>query len=153
MSEVLFTHRPAAGVSVGAVSENGVLYVAFALTNDGTSRKQYFYPERRDSFSRAKARSILTGRLERMTETKLPVHLGIIFGTDMNARKFIETFRKTFKPTEDESDTFLNEEIPEYRNEELGILCEAVRFRLSPSEIIEKLTALASDIVTSTVNA
>lgn len=151
MSEVLFTHRPAAGVSVGVVSENGVLYVAFALTNDGTSRKQYFYPERRDSFSRAKARSILTGRLERMVETGESVNLGIVFSTDMNSRKFIEAFRKTFKPTEDESDLFLNDDV--LMPEDSGCP-QMIRFRLSPKRIIERLTQLSFEIVgTSMVNA
>ena len=152
MSEILFTHRPAAGVSVAATSVLGVLYVAFALTNDGTSRKQYFYPERRDSFSRATARSILRGRLERMVEAREPVNLGIIFATDMEARKFIEAFRKTFKPTEDESDTFLNEELPEFTSPN-GTHCDAIRWRLSPKQIVDKLTSLASLIITDTVNA
>jgi len=151
MSEVLFTHRPQAGVSVGALNKNGVLYVAFALTNDGISRKQYFYPDRRDNFSRNKARSILTGRLERMVETGAPVHLGMVFASDMESRKFIESFRKTFKPVEDESDNFLTETFPEF-NSPGGIHCEAVSFRLAPKAIIEKLTELASSVV-STVNA
>lgn len=150
MSEILFTHRPAAGVSVAATSENGVLYVAFALTNDGTSRKQYFYPERRDTFSRAKARSILTGRLASMIQTGQPVNLGLMFATELSSRKFIESFRRVFKPTEDESDLFLNDDV--LMPEETG--CDhVIRFRLPPAKILAKLTELSFEITTETVNA
>ena len=143
MSEVLFSHRPMAGVSVGAISENGVLRVAFALTNDGTSRKQYFYPERRDCFSRNKARSILRGRLEMMNKTQDPVKLGMRFQTSMTSRQFIEAFRKTFKPIEDETDSFLNEDV-EFGD---GIVSKVIRWRLSPKAIIAKVSALAEQVV------
>lgn len=107
-SNTIFSHRPIAGISVGARKVDGMLYVAFALVNDGTSSNGVFWQDRRDQFSRAVARQIINGRLdyaidkENVIEANNPYILS--FETDMSARQFMAAFRKTFKPVPDESD-------------------------------------------------
>jgi hypothetical protein len=106
MNNVIFSHRPNAGVSVGAYSDGTKLYVAVALVNDGTSRKGLFHADRRDSFSRKGARLRIAGRITKMIEAGTCAS-GITFDTTMPAHKFMGEFRELFKPTPDESDNVL----------------------------------------------
>lgn len=104
--EIVYSHRPAAGISVAATNDGSRLLVAFAMVNDGTSRNGVIWKERRDSFSRIKARQILNGRLEAARVALGDVPMTIIFDdTNLSARSFMAALRTVFKPTADESDT------------------------------------------------
>lgn len=105
MSELIFSHRPKIGATVGALSENGKLFLAVSLVNNGTSSNGLFHSERRDAFSRQKGRSIVRNRIDFMrTEPNKIYDFGLVINTDMDARSFMAKFRKVFKPTVDESD-------------------------------------------------
>lgn len=105
MTEVVYSHRAAAGVSVAAVNKNSRLLIAISLVNDGTSRNGIMWKERRDTFSRPKARLVLLNRLEAAnTSPDNTVHMTLVFNTDLTGRRFISQFRKIFKPVADESD-------------------------------------------------
>ncbi len=128
MNNIIFSHRPIAGVSVGAFTENGRLFVAFSFTNDGISRNGLMHKDRLDIFSRSKARKIIEGRINKMRipsgqftkfgegpngrsvllEQPTPTRFGIVFDTSMSAQAFMSAFRETFKPTPDESDEFMS---------------------------------------------
>jgi len=106
MTEIIYSHRPAAGVSVAATNDGQRLLVAFALVNDGTSRNGVLWGQRRDSFSRPTARQILNGRLRLAGPRPAgTVPMTLAFDTGMDARRFMAEFRLVFKPTPDESDT------------------------------------------------
>jgi hypothetical protein len=158
MTNTVFTHRPKAGVSVGARNVNGVLYVAFALTNDGTSSNGIFWKERRDTFSRATARMIINGRIdhavsvENVTEVDSPLVLS--FETDVTAHQFIMAFRQTFKPTTDETDdflSFLTSDLSDDEQETIRQLVEGLepvaRFRPTANMIVSRLTHLVNEII------
>lgn len=106
--EIVYSHRPAAGISVAATNDGSRLLVAFAMVNDGTSRNGVIWKERRDAFSRVKARQILNGRLE-AARTTSGTPMTIVFETNMSARSFMAELRPLFKPTADESDTTFSE--------------------------------------------
>ena len=139
MNEVIFSHRPLAGVSVAATNEGNRLLFAVSLVNDGISKKHLFHSERRDTFSRSVARNILRGRLAALAAGSANVNLGIVFETDMSAREFMARFRKTFKPTVDESDTFLSF-VTTFGGTE-------VRGRLSAEEIYNRVVMSANEVV------
>jgi len=108
MSELIFSHRPKIGATVGAFSENGKLFLAVSLVNNGTSSNGLFHAERRDAFSRQKGRAIVQGRIESMRANPDRIYsFGLILNTDMDSRGFMAQFRKVFKPTVDESDNQL----------------------------------------------
>lgn len=96
-SEIMFSHRPNAGISVGVYSDGSNLYFAAALVNDGTSRSGIMYPDRRDRFSRPMGQNIIRGRLEAMMAGR-EVPYGIVFNTGIEAREFMQSFRDQFKP-------------------------------------------------------
>ena len=154
MNEFIFSHRPLAGVSVGAFSENGMLYVAFSLVNDGTSRNAILHPERRDTFSRPIARNIIRGRIETMREPSQnfvsngsgalveqpsTTDFGVVFETPMSARQFISRFRETFKPDAEENDDFLIS-----TGDFAGV---EVRYRPTADEILDRIMNLANEVV------
>lgn len=138
--DTVFSHRPLAGVSVGAFNDNGRLYVGFSIVNDGTSRNGLFWRDRKDTFSRATARSIINGRIASAVAGNT-VPLTLVFETPVTSRQFIAALRETFKPTTDETDDFLSDQIqfPEFEIE--------IRTRPLASEIADRLTALANEIV------
>lgn len=138
--EIIYSHRPAAGVSVAATNDGQRLLVAFSLVNDGTSRNGVLWPERRDAFSRPTARAILNGRLERARRAQAgTVPMTVVFDNGIEARRFMAEFRRTFKPTPDESDaTFASVE------EEGGV---EVRFRERAENILESIYNMANEVV------
>ncbi len=92
---IAFSHRPTHGISIGAKNEDGTLYIAFALTNDGRSIKGNYNRNRRDFFSRKTARKIITGRLDSVIsgeETKLTVKIK----SDLKGYEFMSAFRTYF---------------------------------------------------------
>ena len=94
---ILYSHRPKLGVSVAAKAENGILRVAIATTHN-----------RLDTFSRQRARQILTGRLES------PVT--IAYRTDLTVHDFMNAFKAWFKPTPDESDSTFPKKLAKRRD-------------------------------------
>lgn len=141
----IFTHRPRAGVSVGARNVDGILFVAFALVNDGTSRNGIFWQDRRDTFCRGTARAIINGRIDDAIANGVSSDSDMVltFLTDMTAHQFIAGFRQTFKPTPDETDDYLNLTLTFGKTEENEV---DVRYRLTANEIIERLTTLATEV-------
>ena len=140
----IYSHRPQAGVSVGAFGSNGTLYVAFSLVNDGTSCQGNYWPEREDIFSRAVARQIIQGRIEHAISVENVDNPFVLsFETNMTAREFMADFRQTFKPTADETDDFLENSI-QYESGEDSI---DIRFRPAADQILERLTELATEVV------
>jgi 5-carboxymethyl-2-hydroxymuconate isomerase len=141
-NDTIYTHRPIAGVSVGARSHNGRLYIAFSLVNDGFSRNGKFWQDRRDNFSREIARSIINGRIDRMIndvhDTEL--QMGIFLQTDMTARRFISLFREIFKPDTNENDNFLVNTL-DFGN---GL---DLRSRPQACQIVDRLTDLANEVI------
>lgn len=133
MSDIAYSHRPTAGISVGAFSNGSQLFVAFALTNNGLSRNGLFWKDRQDAFSRAIARSILNGRIENGDT--------IMFKTDMSARQFMAEFRKLFKPTVDESDDTFSFVEP------FGGI--EIRSRMLAKQIRAKLVSMVEQVVKS----
>ena len=160
MTDLVFSHRPLAGVSVGALSENGRLFVAFALVNDGTSRNGIYHDDREDSFSRARARAILESRINTMrtpsgmfvaesiggtmVEEATPVRFGMSFETPMTSREFMRTFRDTFKPTVDETDEFLVITC-EYGFEDQDKI--ELRIRPQAKQIVSRLETLVQEVI------
>lgn len=111
-NNILFSHRPKLGVSLGAVSENGQLFIALALTNDGISRNNLFHKERRDMFSRVRACNIIAGRIKAMRKPSLFVTNNMVqasFGTNITAKDFIRELRIWFKPIYEETDATFND--------------------------------------------
>jgi hypothetical protein len=119
--DIAFTHRPVAGVSVGAYNIDGVLYVAAALANDGTSRNGNFHPSRFDTFSRATARAIIKGRIQNADNSGVRDDgLVLSYISDKTGPEFMQQFRPAFKPEADESDNvmfdgFIDSDGTEYR--------------------------------------
>lgn len=140
MNEIIYSHRPAAGVSVAATNDGQRLLVAFSLVNDGTSRNGLLWPERRDAFSRMTARQILNGRLQRAAKSPVgTVPMTVTFDTDIDARRFMAEFRRVFKPTPDESDaTFA-------LVEDFGGV--EIRYRNEASQILESVYHMANGVV------
>lgn len=143
--ETVFSHRPLAGISVGARSHNGRLYVAFALVNDGTSSNGVFWKERRDNFSRPIARRIINGRIDAAIEERdsnlgsVDIFTPLEFDTDMTARQFIRDLRPLFKPSHDESDDV-------FCGHGFGLLENIpIRYRLEAKGIVNKLRALIKE--------
>lgn len=104
-NDILFSHRPKAGISIGVLSDNGRLFIALALTNDGWSRNQHFHKDRQDSFSRSRSRSIIEGRINTLKEQGTNGQFQFEFATDMTSGEFLRAFREWFKPTHEETDT------------------------------------------------
>lgn len=144
--ETIYSHRPRAGVSVGARNVNGTLYVAFALVNDGSSRNGIFWQDRRDTFCRTTARSIINGRIdhavcvENAAQVDHPFVLS--FETNMTPRQFMAEFRQGFKPTPDETDTVLNMVVPPSEND----YAVEARYRMTADAITETITNLATEV-------
>jgi len=142
MNNIAYSHRPVAGISIGAVNKDGKLYFAAALTNSGLSLGGNYDPERHDIFSRKQARMIINGRLEKMMETADPseqYHLGLCFETGMSGREFMQKMRPRFKPCPVESDdTFWYE---------VNVLGTEVTGRISPQEIWMLLANTANELV------
>ena len=138
MNEVIFSHRPLSGVSVAATSDGNRLFFAAALANDGVSRNSVFHPERRDAFSRSKARNILRGRLA-ATIAGRTNNMSVVFETPMPAREFIARFRETFKPDVEENDSFL------LQVDKIGD--HTIEFRANASDIINRIMNLANEVV------
>jgi len=105
--DLAFTHRPLTGVSVGAYNANGVLYVAAAFTNDGTSRNGNYHEEHNDVFSRAISRRIIAGRIT--FSQKIATRFVFEVETDMTGPDFMRAFRQSFKPELDETDNVLHD--------------------------------------------
>lgn len=142
MTDTVYSHRPAAGVSVGAKNANSRLIVAFALVNDGTSRNGVLWPDRHDAFSRPTARQILNGRLEAAQNNPgTDVPMTVVFETDLSARRFMAQFRTIFKPTLDETDDVFAVV------EDMGIGDLQVRYRERAENILEKLFNMANEVV------
>lgn len=93
---ILFSHRPKLGVSVAVTSEDGQLRVAVATTHN-----------RLDTFSRARARRILTGRLNTTPD--------FVFNSGIDVHDFMQAFKSWFKPTPDESDEVFPRKISKRR--------------------------------------
>lgn len=104
MNKILFSHRPQAGVSVGVTEHEGQLYLAAALTNDGSSRNGLVHSDRIDSFSREMARKIIVGRLELAIAGNLHPKFAIRLSTTIPAKEFLYAFRLLFKPDPHETD-------------------------------------------------
>jgi len=151
MSEIIFSHRPAAGVSVAATNRGSRLFVAIALVNDGTSLNGVMWPERRDSFSRTTARQILTGRIERaaaahelafvrvVARDDEQVPMTFVFENGPEARRFIARLRPVFKPDAQEGDlTFSDIEVSN------GV---QVRYRMFAATIFEKTATMINEVV------
>lgn len=138
MNEIIFSHRPLAGISVGVCDiEGGSVRFAYALTNDGTSLNQIYHADRCDSFCRKTARMIIRGRLESNSSS-------IIIGTDLSSRQFIAEFRKLFKPTVDETDDVFCD----YDTDQFGV---DTRFRKSPRGIMDVLAEICQQAADSVV--
>ena len=135
----VFSHRPAAGVSVGAYSDGTTLFVTVALVNDGTSKKGIFHEDRRDQFSHKEARSIIRERLSDMVFSGKQIAEGVVFVTSMSSREFMNQFRERFKPTPDESDEVLSS------SDEFGDV--GVRYRLTADEIFNRVMNMANEVV------
>ena len=103
MSNILFSHRPKLGVSVGVTAHNGQLFLAASFTNDGTSRNGVLHEDRIDRFSRDMARKIVTGRLEQAIAGNKP-SFAIVLSTNLSAKEFMHSFRESFKPDPYEED-------------------------------------------------
>jgi hypothetical protein len=139
-----FTHRPVAGVSVGAYSTGTQLIVAFAIANNGVSRNGHFNPERSDKFSRRKARQILNGRFAAVLEGR-DVPMTLTFDTTLSSQKFIAAFREVFKPDPTEQDSVLGvwDHVAVFSRKQMV----AAFFRSEVSDIIEFLTNLSTEVV------
>lgn len=150
MTDTIFSHRPIDGVSIGVRNVNGHLYIAVAIVNDGTSYNGIMNKDRRDSFCRATARSIIRGRIDACigscTDVKYSRMNIVYYGTkfaygideDINPRHFIAEFRKTFKPTVDELDGFTCQEV--------DFPAGTVRVRMEANEISNKMRRLADAV-------
>lgn len=151
-SDLVFSHRPETGVSVGAYSEGGRLYVAASLVNDGTSLTGLVHEDRIDTFSRPRARQIITGRIQKAVETfavggEFLEHdrFTVTFATDMTAKEFMYGFRQVFKPDHEESDETFDNVVTFELIEGQPL---SVRGRKSPDEIWGTVNELAIKVVT-----
>ncbi len=140
--DTIFSHRPIAGVSVGAFNTGSQLFVAFAVVNDGSSRNGIYWEDRIDSFSRATARAIINGRIS-AAQNGDEVPFTLSFDTDMTARQFIAGFRKGFKPTPDETDDFLTDAVSFGEGD--GEI--EVRYRPFADFLVGKMTTLAEEVI------
>lgn len=141
--DIGFTHRPIAGVSVGVYkTDPGNLYIAASFTNDGTSRNGNYRPDRTDAFSRARARLIITGRLQDAITSGVKSDKGFVFLflTDKTVPEFMREFRKVFKPELDESDDVLHN-----RFSYDGSFFERARMRTD--DMWNVITKLANDVL------
>jgi len=136
--DTIFSHRPLAGVSVGACNVGDVLVVAFALVNDGTSRNNFYHADREDHFCRATARAIINGRLGAAVDGNAG-SLTFSFETSLGSRDFMKAFRESFKPTVDESDEFLSE-VGEFAGIE-------VRTRPLATDMVDRLTQTVHGVI------
>lgn len=96
-----YSHRPDSGVSVGVrsgqVDGDNILYIAFAIANDGYSQKGFLMPERRDQFSRKIGRAIINGRIDSMqSENACSSQCEMRIYHDATAGEFIAAFRRMF---------------------------------------------------------
>lgn len=114
---ILFSHRPKLGVSVAVMADDGLLRFAVAVTHN-----------RLDSFSRSRARQILTGRLE-TTSSKL-------FRTSLDAQEFMKRFKAWFKPTSDESDNIFPKKLHKRRQKIVELILAKAEFIVADSESI-----------------
>ena len=112
---ILYSHRPKLGVSVAAISLDGQLRIAVAQTHS-----------RLDSFSRARARQILNGRLGNKPD--------LTYDTNLSVHDFMNAFKAWFKPTVDESDSTFPKKIAKRRN-----------------KIFEMIASKSTEIVTESV--
>jgi len=145
-----FSHRPRAGVSVGAFSTGDRLIVAFAIVNDGTGRSGLFHPDRQDNFSRSTARAIITGRIQDAVQNGVDSESEMVmsFITDTTAQQFISSFRPEFKPTVDETDDVLEDTI-QFGNGEDTI---ETRQRPRAINIVARLRALSERVVNASIS-
>ena len=132
MNEKVFSHRPDWGVSVGAISKDGTLYFAAAITNDGFSNNGNFNRERRDVFSRPRAREIISSRLDHMILTGESVKFGFVIEYTDTAHNFMQKFRKVFQ-----------EEVAGIIHGSMVFGEIETRYRLSADEMFYALTELA----------
>ena len=95
--EIFFSHIPSQGVSVGVMKfESGILF-SVCFTNTGISQVGKFHRYKRDSFSRRRAREILTGRLLK-AQTDLDVAFVWVFlNVPKTLKEFMWAFRERFK--------------------------------------------------------
>jgi hypothetical protein len=133
----IFSHRPLAGVSVGAYSVDGTLYVAFALVNDGISRKGFLHEDHVDSFVRKEARSVINSRIRSVIKGNHQRPLVMSFDTEMTGHEFMKDFREVFKPTVDETDDFLSE---------VGNFA-GVEVRTRADNIVERITQAVNGVI------
>jgi len=147
-NEVIYSHRPEAGVSVGAHSTGAKLFVAIAIVNDGTSRNGNYWEESHDTFSRKGARLRICGRIEKMIGGK-NIREGIVFDTDITAHSFMNNFRELFKPTVDESDDAMA--AVESLNIE-GHDPMPVRWRPAADELFNRVANMANEVVATANN-
>lgn len=116
MDNIIFSHRPIAGVSVGAYSDGQRLYIAASFANDGFSCNGNLREHYVDTFSRRRARQIIAGRIKfarnvfaNEPETIPGNRFTFEIETDMTADEFMKSFRQLFKPEVDESDNTLHD--------------------------------------------
>lgn len=143
MNKILFSHRPQAGISVGVTEHEGQLYLAAALTNDGSSRNGVVHADRIDSFSRDMSRKIITGRLELAIAGNLHPKFAIILSTKMPAKEFLYAFRLLFKPDPYEADTTFSS-ILQYNGAEY-------RARMTANNIWDRVVLMANGIANHTL--
>lgn len=142
--EVIFSHRPVAGISVGASSDGSRLTVALALVNDGTSRNGIVWADRMDNFSRSVARSIIEGRIADARSGGSSDFV-VTFETEMSARAFMAEFRRSFKPCINETDvTFVD--IVDFGDN------ISIQHRMTADNIVNTTMAIANEVVAG-VNA
>ena len=133
----IFSHRPLAGVSVGAYNVDGTLYVAFSLANDGISRKGFLHEDHVDCFVRKKARDLINSRIISVIKGNSRRPFVMSFDTDITSHEFMKSFREVFKPTVDESDNFLSE-VSEFAG---------VEVRTRADDIVERLTTAVNEVI------
>lgn len=138
MSNILFSHRPQLGVSVGVTEHNGQLYLAAAFTNDGSSRNGVTHEDRIDTFSREMSRKIISGRIAQAI-AGTQSQFGIVLSTKLSAKEFIYLFRELFKPDPYEGDATFHDELT---LEGVGQL----RARMRVSNIWNKIVLMANAI-------
>lgn len=139
MDNTVFSHRPAAGISVGARNEGSKLFVSYSLVNDGTSRNGIFWRDRHDIFSRAVGRNIINGRINDAIKHGSGNDYVFVYKDNITAQEFMQSFRCLFKPDHDETDNlFISRETID------GV---DIKYRLTGLEIAEKIRDLADSTV------
>jgi len=138
-NEVIFSHRPRTGISVGASSDGSRLTVALSLVNDGTSRNGIVWADRIDSFSRSVARSIIEGRIADVRGGSSSDFV-VTFETDMTARAFMAEFRRRFKPCVNETDATFVDTVD--FGEGLNI-----QHRMTADNMVNTTMAIANEVV------